>query len=348
MENNEELSVTVLRMADADPELPKDAGLLVLAAMTGDGLLGEALAEEPGGTGGVPPVRPPTPDEPAGQPVGAFLSSIEVTGFRGIGKASTLSLRPKPGLTIVAGRNGSGKSSFAEALEVALTGNSYRWKTKSVLFKDAWRNLHQPTGAGIQVRIAEEGRTKATTVGVDWAADGGLDDRKVWVQRHGQPREAGLESLGWGLAMDLFRPILSYDELGGLMDAGPSTLYEKLAGILGLDQLTGAQDRLDAAIKRLGEPRTAEKTLRAELKNALAAMDDPRAARVLTLLAKRTPDVDALRQLATGTAQPVNELTRLRALAELPVPAEAEVTRVAGNLRVAVDAVASTADGAAE
>ena len=51
-------------------------------------------------------------------------------GFRGIGPATTLRLSPQPGLTIVAGRNGSGKSSLSEALELVLTGDTYRWKKR--------------------------------------------------------------------------------------------------------------------------------------------------------------------------------------------------------------------------
>jgi len=51
-------------------------------------------------------------------PAGAYLRSLVVCGFRGIGEPATLELQPGPGLTVVVGRNGSGKSSFAEALEV--------------------------------------------------------------------------------------------------------------------------------------------------------------------------------------------------------------------------------------
>lgn len=71
-------------------------------------------------------MRPPKDEAP--KPVGAYLSSIEVAGFRGIGARRKLALHPGPGITVVAGRNGSGKSSFAEALEFALTGDSYRWR----------------------------------------------------------------------------------------------------------------------------------------------------------------------------------------------------------------------------
>lgn len=46
-------------------------------------------------------------------PAGAYLGAITVQGFRGIGEQRRLDLVPGPGLTIVLGRNGSGKSSFA-------------------------------------------------------------------------------------------------------------------------------------------------------------------------------------------------------------------------------------------
>ncbi|MFH9470381.1 hypothetical protein ACH4LT_24340 [Streptomyces clavifer] len=58
----------------------------------------------------------PTEQE-AGSEGGAgpvFLRSISAAGWRGIGPATTLELRPEAGLTVIAGRNGSGKSSFAE------------------------------------------------------------------------------------------------------------------------------------------------------------------------------------------------------------------------------------------
>ena len=54
------------------------------------------------------------------KPAGAFLCGLGVQGFRGIGPKVDIDLQPQPGLTIIAGRNGSGKSSLAEALEVAL------------------------------------------------------------------------------------------------------------------------------------------------------------------------------------------------------------------------------------
>jgi hypothetical protein len=67
---------------------------------------------------------------------------IAAQGFRGIGPKAILDLTPGPGLTLVVGRNGSGKSSFAEGLELLLTGDTYRWSQRSKVWRDGWRNLH--------------------------------------------------------------------------------------------------------------------------------------------------------------------------------------------------------------
>jgi DNA repair exonuclease SbcCD ATPase subunit len=80
--------------------------------------------------------------EPADVP-GTYLRSVTVTGFRGIGPQTSLELQPGPGLTLVVGRNGSGKSSFAEAAEIALTGTNARWRDRSSVWREGWRNLHR-------------------------------------------------------------------------------------------------------------------------------------------------------------------------------------------------------------
>src|SRR5437867_2635304 len=87
------------------------------------------------------------PQPPAGsaatirrpEPPGVYVSSIRVEGFRGVGQAVTLSIPPGPGLTLIVGRNGSGKSSFAEGLELLLTGRNFRWeKPRSKVWQEGW------------------------------------------------------------------------------------------------------------------------------------------------------------------------------------------------------------------
>lgn len=157
-------------------DLPDEVGLLILAAFEGDQALDDYLgggtpaqhAEEPSATG--------TPSDARG----TFLTSVQVEGFRGIGPATTLDLRPEPGLTIVAGRNGSGKSSISEALELTLTDSTFRWTgKKSTQWRDQWRNLHHAT-ARIAVSLVEEDN-KPVVVTLDWPDD------ETDVNRHYHP-----------------------------------------------------------------------------------------------------------------------------------------------------------------
>ena len=89
-------------------------------------------------------------EEGGAEPVGAYLRSITVQGFRGIGAEVTLPFRPGPGLTVVAGRNGSGKSTLAEGLELALTGTNSRWNDRAAVWSQNWRNLHAGDPAHIR------------------------------------------------------------------------------------------------------------------------------------------------------------------------------------------------------
>src|SRR5689334_5280753 len=121
---------------DADPAADAPLSRIVLAAWTGADALTNAIAGHESGSVEVAltPQAEPVPE--------VYLAAIHAEGFRGVGPLATLPLRPGPGLTLVTGRNGSGKSSFAEAAELALTGDSKRWSGRTVVWRKGWRNLH--------------------------------------------------------------------------------------------------------------------------------------------------------------------------------------------------------------
>ena len=309
----------VLQRADADAALDAEAQLLILAALDGEESLDLVIDEGapdagPDGTDDTDGIAPALPAEPAK----AYLTSIEVQGFRGIGPAAKLSLTPGPGLTVIAGRNGCGKSSFAEALEVALTTNSYRWRArKSTIWRDAWRNLHAGTSASITVTLAEQSAGK-TTVRAEWGDPQDFADVTVWTQRHGQKRGT-LSDLGWDEALNHSRPFLSYDELGAMF-AEPSKLHDALLPVLGLERLDDALTLLTKRHKELGAHATAANARKKEVLAALVGVNDARADAVRVAVSSKVPDVVAAAALATGATSVDPALAVLRRLASLTAP----------------------------
>lgn len=313
----------ILEMLDEDPELDAEVRDTVL----------DALAEVVGQSDG----------QNEEQTAATLLTSISVVGFRGIGRQAKLDLYPAPGLTVVSGRNGSGKSSFAEALELALTGTSYRWHDKkTTLWTESWQNLHHPDPCAIRVNFTAEG-IGPFAVGVDWKPGDSLTDRETWTQIGSDKRTEGTNGLGWARPLELWRPVLSYDELGRLFDGGPSELYDALAKLLGLEVLADAEKWLATQLKSTKEARELADGERKRLLVLLADSTDERAQRATTLLRKRHPDLDEVLALATGSdnAQ-VQVIAALRNLTRLDAPPLDDVEAAATRLRAAAGAVAGT------
>lgn len=327
---------------ESDQALTDHEQLLILAALEGDDALADLANFEP-------PAREQSADsdEPM-EPTGAFLKRIRVQGFRGIGPESQLDFRPAPGLTVVAGRNGSGKSSFAEALEFALLGTTARWQERrGAAWDGAWRNLHDGDPASIEVTLVEE-LVGPTKISVAWAADAGRDENTTHLQRAGAKREAGVSSLGWDGPLAAYRPLLTYDELGAILTSEPSKLYDKLASVLGLEQLAEAVKRLETHARQLGAPEKEAADRKRTVAQSLDELDDKRAVSALALLRKRELDVAALRVLATGvgdgsSGQPDDAA---RAVLRLSLPTADEIVTASGELRSATERAASASDAA--
>jgi recombinational DNA repair ATPase RecF len=325
----------VLARLEADGSLGHAWAEVVLAALEGPDALEARLA---GGSTSPRPLAVQTSPATAG----AFLRSVAVEGFRGIGRAQTLELASGPGLTLVVGRNGSGKSSFAEALEVVLTGDSLRWKERAAVWRDGWRNLHHPA-ASLSATFLVEGEPQPCVVSRRWEAGADFEAAEVAVEVPGRPK-SDLDSLGWTSALRTHRPFLSYNELGSLLDEGPSKLYDALSSILGLEDLVEAQGALQEA-RRSREKGLKDATeARARLLERLREVDDERARRVVAAIEGKEWDLAAVEavvtaagSLAGGTA----EAEVLRAIAAMEPPDPARVAEAVSEMRSAAAAVTS-------
>ena len=160
-------------------------------------------------------------------------------------RAASSIFGPGPGLTLVVGRNGSGKSSFAEALEFALTGDSLRWAGKSLEWKNGWRNLHAQDAPGITVVLRVDGERQPRTVRVSWSS-AKLESAKTAVTVPGHGRQE-LGALGWSDAVKTFRPFLPYKELSTISEGRPIDRYNALAPMLGMEALQAPIENLRQA-----------------------------------------------------------------------------------------------------
>ncbi|MEZ5288039.1 MAG: AAA family ATPase [Vicinamibacterales bacterium] len=312
---------------------------VVLAALDGD----TALATFLSGAGA--PVKP-TPQADAApatnaEPPGAFVGAVTVSGFRGVGPSTTLPLTAGPGLTLVVGRNGSGKSSFAEGLELLLTGDNLRWKGRTQPWKLGWRNLHQPAVTELSAELVVEGHGPLT-VTRSWAAGADLPASTPVVKVKGRAA-APLEELRWTQPLVTFRPFLSYNELASMLDEGPSKLYDALSTVLGLDEFVQVQNRLTAARKAIDEQakgvKGAATALALEAERVGAEHGEPRAVQLAARMKAKTWALPELQALSEGGSAVTREvLDTLRRLAALRPPSLDDVETAVSRLREAARA----------
>lgn len=323
----------VLARLDKVP-LAETATSLLLAACDSDASLFAQLSGEP------LTVAERSSEQAAATPAGAYLRSISVAGFRGVGPSSTLELEPGPGLTLVVGRNGSGKSSFADGLEVLLTGGLRRWQELSAAWQDGWRNLHAHDPVRISAELLVEDAGPAM---VERTWEAAFPDSRATVQFAGKKR-VDLEQLGWRDALTTYRPFLSHSELEAFFN-GPSRLYDLLSSVLGLEDLATAEGRLLAARKeRKGALDEVNKEL-PDLLKLLGSTDDERARACLEALTGKKRNAERALAIATGSpaAHPDGEISRLRQLSQLPLPSQPQVSDVCAELLAAADALDKTA-----
>jgi len=197
-----------------------------------------------------------------------------------------------------------------------------------------------------------EGQGQAKVV-CAWDEGAALEAQKGFVQPKGKPKTS-LPALGWKDALVSYRPFLSYNELGSMLDEGPSKLYDALSLVLGLEDLVNAQatlakSRLDRQQALDGADQEREALVEL-LKTLLERESDDRASACLDALTSKSWGLDAAEAvLASGALPPVDQdisvLTRALSLD----PGDSErVGSVVGALRDADQQLKAVAGSDAE
>lgn len=317
-----------LTKAILDADLPDAKARLIEAAWHGTDALDAALrGEQPGAA----PQRTPAPALPT-----AYLQEVTVKGFRGIGPPVTLRVPAGNGLTVVLGRNGSGKSSLAEGLELLITGETARWSArKTKVWTAAWRNLHDGEDPRIDAIFAVEGRDPMR-LSRAWTGD-------TAGSHELQTDEQQLHDLGWTDALGSYRPFLPYAELESWAEKS-TQIFDAVNAALGLNDLDETADVLWAAFKRLEADKKAAKSAKDALDRALPAdSDDPRIEALRGILSGRKHDLDAAQTLLEAPAGEEGPLRQLQRLAALKPPSATRVKEAVTRLRDAAAAMEAAA-----
>src|SRR6185295_6022948 len=142
------------------------------------------------------------------------------------------------------------------------------------------------------------------------------------------------------------RPFLSYNELGSMLDEGPSKLYDALSAILGLDALVDAQGVVQRGRTSREKALKDARAMRDRILEALPHIEDERAQSVAIALGAKYWGLDRVEQVLAGSAAAVGEegvLRQLRDLAALPAPSAESVGKAVSDRRKAAAQVKSAA-----
>lgn len=273
-----------------------------------------------------------------------FLKSLTVEGYQGIGAPACLELPTGPGLTIISGRNGSGKSSIAGALEILLTNTSARWADKAKDWKTGWNNIHYEGAPEISACFSDVTGAIEYTATRNWAESGSsLKKSEAWVCSNAGSSDCSnaaedklpLTALPGLDAISMFNPLLGYSSLGKLIATTPSELFDSISELLGLEELTDAKRRLSQAAK-VHRDRRSELSKRAEaLRLMLESLDDSRAKACVDALEEANWGIPQLRKQLSIVPPADRDATQLQQIRQLAFPSAEELAVLCEGVRAA-------------
>ena len=203
-------------------------------------------------------------------------------------------------------------------------------RTARKVWRDGWRNLHHPKAA-IEAEFALEGEKGTCTVAARVGGRRRPRRRRPPGRRSTASRAPARTPSAGTTPLTTYRPFLSYNELGSMLDEGPSKLYDALSTILGLDDLVDAQTALAAGAHHARQG--AEGRRQGAQGAPRPARDDRRRARprAAAALARKDWGLDELEAVLAGARRAASETaasTLLQRLAVLPAPDEAAIAAV--------------------
>jgi hypothetical protein len=212
-------------------------------------------------------------------------------------------------------RNGSGKSSLAEAAEALIRGDRPE-EGKDLVWKASWRNLHETTDCIVRADLYVEGKSGRVEMSRRWSSaqisDGVAEVRAV--EFDGELSPDVLRS-----SCAKHSPFLAHSAVASLLTK-PSTMHDAFVRVLDLEDLATVQTRITEARKHFEQVGKTFGSSTASLRASLDALDDERATAAVAAMTSEPPDLVTLQALVTGTQLVTDESAGLRRIASLPAP----------------------------
>ncbi len=325
-------------------ELSAEVRALITAAFTG-----RAAAETALRTGRAGEQQTPSATGAYGDGT-LWLERLSVAGFRGIEEPLELAFDPRPGLTLVVGQNGSGKSSLAEALEWAVAGRCARL-TEPEQNREWWQGVVNQRSADGSAAIAVtlEERADGETAALELAlrlegAKNRLKNTAVTAARNGDA-DRGLAG-AIHAATRIHRPFLAHHQLARAFEKSNSPL-RAIAPALGLQEVLDARDVLSSlrepAHELTGPTREERQAIATRLRHLADHFHDPS----LALRADRLAAGGASTPMPGPVPADGGDVRAVSvALTTTAVPSQDEVRQALEAVGRARDRVAALADGA--
>ncbi len=266
-----------------------------------------------------------------------FFEWLEIEKFRGFADSQRIDLGAS--VIVLWGPNGTGKTSFFDAIQWLLVGSIDRlesWRVRRNAEHIVNRYAHASgdrasVAAGIrisgtEVEIRRSGRYDTSRL--EWQSDHGTlfdEDAEEALSRHLTP--VGRMSLKRSL---LSSGLLQQDVIREVLEAKPSNRYDHLAAILGLDSIAEFPAAARSRAERLGVEGEKARERNAEIDSGIRALEE----RIGTLRSRQAKSPDLERQQAelARLMEPYGDALRLRSAVPLDRGDAAELRNAVGAL----------------
>lgn len=158
----------------------------------------------------------PSPSEVWPTPnVGWTLAQVSIQGYRGVSNNDPLVINfdPTPGLTVLHGLNGAGKSSISDAIEVGLTGKTSAGSAGTAGKAALWDPVHLASGAQsahIGVTLVSGNHKLILSTLLD--SNGTVQTHTAEIANGAERREVKLDP-SWHQALISHQPVFAYASL---------------------------------------------------------------------------------------------------------------------------------------